>query len=157
MAVLTADKQRPVRIPPGGLDTRSLPLDNLNETIYKGSVVVSDVSAQDGYFRAMPAATSTAATSGDIFGGIALHQQSITTSDSVGDYEVTVARNGVWGFDANSGFAITDIGAAVYVSDDDTPTTASLNNLWIGYIDDYDSDYVWVDIEPAAGMTNSAT
>ena len=156
MAVLTVDKQRPYRLPPGGLDTRALQMDDLDETIYKGSVVFGDVSVQDGYFRAMPAATSTAATASDIFGGVALGQQTIKTTDSAGDVEVTVAANGVWGF-AKGTLAQTDIGAAIYASDDDTVTTSSTNNLWVGYLEEVDDTYAWVNIEDAFLMANSAT
>src|SRR3990172_2796601 len=92
-----------------------------------------------------------------IFGGIAVEKQEVKASNlSDGAVEVTVARNGVWGFAAGS-LAITDIGAAAYASDDDTITTTSTNNLWVGYIEDVADGYVWVNIEPAFLMANAAT
>jgi len=126
-------------------------------TVYKGSIVVCDVSDTDGYFRACPLSSSTASAGGDIAGGVALEQVAVTSSDTAdGSKEVTVARNGVWGFAVGS-LAITDIGAAAYASDDDTITTTSTNNYWCGIIEDVDSTYVWVDIEPAFMRLNSAT
>ena len=122
MAVLTANKQRPVKIPPGGLETRVLKLAgytnfadaNTAHTVYKGSVVICDQSDTDGYFRAAPATGTTAANAADIIGGVALEKVKVTSSDtSDGSKEVTVAVNGVWGFPVNSiAFSnkLTDIG-----------------------------------------------
>ncbi|MEA1998250.1 MAG: hypothetical protein U9N61_02840 [Euryarchaeota archaeon] len=118
---------------------------------------MSDVSDTDGYFRAMPASGTTAATSSDIFGGVALEKQAVSSSNtSDGSKEVTVAVNGVWGFPVAS-LAITDMGAPAYASDDATITTTSTSNLWVGTIVERDSTYIWVDISQAAGQLNSAT
>jgi len=165
MAVLAANRAAPVRLPAGGLTTRSLGMAGYTNfgsgstahSIYKGSLVVSDISDTDGYFRAVPLTSSTAMASGDIFGGIALEKQDVTSSDTAdGSVEVTVAVNGVWGFAVGS-LAITDLGAPAYASDDQTITTTSTNNLWVGTIVDRDATYVWVDIAHAAGRTNTAT
>ena len=165
MAILAANKQRPVKLTAGGMHTAKLRLagytnfagGNVAHTVYHGSVVVCDVSDTDGYFRACPLSSSTNLASGDIFGGIALERQDVTSSDAGdGTVEITVARDGVWGF-AKGGLAITDIGAAVYASDDDTATSTSTNNLWIGYIVDVDGTYAWIDISRAFLMTNTAT
>lgn len=165
MAVLSANKARPVRLPAGGITTRSLPLAGYTNfgsgstahNVYKGSVVVCDVSDTDGYFRACPLSSSTNLASGDIFGGIALEKQEVSSSDTGdGSKEVTVAVNGVWGFPVGS-LAITDIGAPAYASDDDTITTTATNNIWVGTIVDRDATYVWVDVSHAAGRTNTAT
>jgi hypothetical protein len=165
MAVLSADKTRPVRIPPGGLTFRTLKLagytnfgaGTLAHTVYKGSVVVCDVSDTDGYFRACPLSSSVNLAAGDIFGGIAIEQVAVGSADAAdGSKEVTVAVNGEWGF-AVGALAITDLGAPAYASDDDTITTTSTNNLWVGTIVDVDATYVWIDISRAAGQLNSAT
>ncbi|RMD64632.1 hypothetical protein D6833_04170 [Candidatus Parcubacteria bacterium] len=165
MAVLTANKNRPVRLPAGGITTRLLPLagytnfgaGNTAHTVYKGSLVMCDVSDTDGYFRAVPDTSVTPAAAGDIFGGIALEKQEVTSGDTAdGSKKVTVAVDGVWGFPVGS-IAITDIGAPAYASDDDTITTTATNNLWVGTIVDRDATYVWVDISHAAGRTNTAT
>lgn len=166
MAVLTANAQRPVRLAHGNLATAKLPLagytnfgaGTLTHTVFKGSLLVSDVSDTDGYFRAVPLCSSVNMASGDIFGGVALSRQDVTSSDTAdGSVEVTVARNGVWGFPVNS-IAQTDIGAAAYAADDgQTITTTSTNNLWIGYIEAIDATYVWVNIEPAFLRANSPT
>jgi len=125
-------------------------------SIYKGSVVISDVSDTDGYFRAMPLSSSTAAASGDVFGGIALERQDVAATDTAdGSVKVTCAQDGVWGFPVGS-LAATDLGAAIYASDDQTATTTSANNLWIGYLVEVDSTYAWVDISRATGRTNTA-
>jgi hypothetical protein len=164
MAVLTYDIQLPHR----GVDPRrfvKLPLagytnfgaGSVAHTVYHGSVVVCDVSDTDGYFRACPAGATTNSAAGDIFGGIALERVDVTSSNTAdGSKEVTVARDGVWGF-AKGSVAQTDVGAAIYASDDQTVTTTSTNNFWIGYLVEVDSTYAWVDISRAAGMANSAT
>ena len=156
MAVLTASVQRPVRIPAGGLTTAVRKLagytnfgaGTVAHTVYKGSVVVCDVSDTDGYFRAAPATGTTAAASGDMFGGIALEKVAVTSSDTAdGSKLVTVAVDGEWGF-AKGSLAITDVGADAYASDDQTITTTSSNNFKVGRITDVDGTYVWVDIKP---------
>lgn len=165
MAVLSANKSRPVRLPAGGLSTAEIRLAGYTNfgsgstahSVYKGSVCVSDVSDTDGYFRACPLSSSVNSASGDIFGGIALEKVDVTSANTAdGSKKATVARNGVWGF-AKGSVAITDIGAAAYASDDDTITTTSTNNFWCGYIEDVDDTYVWVNIERAFMQANSPT
>jgi hypothetical protein len=130
---------------------------NTEHTVYKGSVVMSDVSDTDGYYRACPSSGTTALAAGDIFGGVALEKVKVSSNDSEdGAKKVTVAVNGEWGY-AKGSITITDIGAPAYASDDDTVTTTSSDNLWIGTIVDVDDTYVWVDISHAAGRANSAT
>ena len=78
MAVLTGNKQRPVRLAHGELTTMEIPLAGYTNfgggstahTVFKGSLVMSDVSDTDGYFRAVPLSSSTAMVSGDVFGGM---------------------------------------------------------------------------------------
>lgn len=164
MTVLSQDKQRPNR----GVDhdkDRLLPLagytnfgaGTLTHTVYHGSVVVCDVSDTDGYFRACPLSSSVNSAAGDVFGGIAQENIAVGTGDTAdGSKKVTVSVNGEWGF-AKGSLAQTDVGAPAYASDDDTITTTSTNNYWVGYITEVDATYVWVDISRAAGMTNTAT
>ncbi len=163
MAALSANKSRPVRLPAGGLTLRKLPLAGYTNfgagstahTVYQGCPVACDVSDTDGYFRAVGSGVTWA--SGDVFGGIAIEKQTVTSSDTAdGSVEVSVNVNGIWGFPIAS-LAITDIGAAMYVSDDDTVTTSSTNTLWIGYLVNVDATYAWIDISAAAGRANSAT
>lgn len=165
MAVLTANKQRPCLLPSGGLTTRSLRLAGYTNftstasehTVYKGSIVICDVSDTDGYFRAAPLTSSVNAAAGDIFGGVALEKVKVTSTDLAdGSKKVTVAVDGVWGFPVGS-VAITDVGAAAYASDDATVVTATTNNFWVGRIVDVDATYVWVDIAPAAGQLRTPT
>lgn len=152
MADLTANKQRPVRIPPGGLEMRKVKLagytnfgnGNTAHTVYKGAVVVCDVSDTDGYARAASAAVNAVAT--DIFLGIAAERQDVTSGDLAdGAVECTVYVNGVWGFPLN-GLAVTDLGATVFATDSDLPQMASANKIAIGKLVDVDATYAWVDI-----------
>ena len=153
MAVLTVSKVRNKRLPPSGLFTAEMQMAGITETIYKGSIVISDTSANDGYVRALTTGTADAA---DIFVGIAIEEKSILSSESDGDRVVTVAINGHWGFAVGS-LAITDLGAPAYASDDDTITTTSSNNQWVGFIVDRYADFIWVDISQAVFRTNAAT
>lgn len=160
---LSANKQRPhkgyepdkaLQLPVTGVTNHPT---SAAFTIYKGAVLISDVSAADGYVHHMPSSGTTAAASGDVFAGIALDKVIVATADTTdGTHEVSVATTGIWGFPIGS-LAITDLGAAIYASDDDTVTSTSTNNLWIGSLVDVDSTYAWVNIEHAAGRTNSAT
>jgi len=165
MAVLTDNKQRPVRLAHGGLATRLVKLagyvnfeaGSTAHRVYKGSVVMSDVSDTDGFFRAMPDSAVTPAEAADIFAGIAAERQDVSSDEPAdGDAACAVFINGVWGFAVGS-ITIADLGAPAYASDDDTITTTALNNLWVGTIVDVDASYVWVDISHAAGRTNTAT
>lgn len=165
MAVLTANKQRPVKLDHGELKTRKLPLagytnfgnGNTAHDVHRGSLVVSDVSDTDGYFRAVPLSSSVSLASGDVFGGVAIESEEVTSADLAdGSKEIVVAINGTWGF-AKGAIARTDIGAPAYASDDNTITTTDTNNLWVGTIVDVDDTYVWVDITHAVGRANSAT
>lgn len=161
MTALSADIDRPVRSPVGGVATAEVKLagytnrgtGNVAFTVYKGAVLNCDVDDTDGYFG--PKDMNAAA--GDVFGGIAAEKVAVTSSDTAdGSKLCTVYRDGVWGF-AKGQLAITDIGAAVYASDDNTLTTTSTNNQWVGYIEDVDDTYVWVDIAPAFMRANAAT
>jgi hypothetical protein len=152
MADLTANKQRPVRLPPGGLEMRKVKLagytnfggGNTAHTVYKGSPVISDVSDTDGYARATAAALAVVAT--DVFLGIAAERQDVTSSDLAdGSKELTVYTNGVWGFPVN-GLAITDLGATIFATDSDLPQAASAGKIAIGKLVDVDTVYAWVDI-----------
>ncbi len=163
MAVLTANINRPYRLAHGPLQMMELPLAGYTNyaggstihTVYHGSVVCCDVSDTDGYFIAADALTFA---SGDIFGGIALEKVDVAVADAAdGSKVVTVARNGVWGFAKNS-LAQTDVGAPVYVLDDgETAQASSTNALWIGYLEEVDGTYAWVNIEPAFLRANTAT
>jgi len=165
MAVLSANKQRNPKASCGAIHTAVLRLagytnfggGSATHEVYSGSMMVCDVSDTDGYFRAVPLSSSTNMASGDIFGGVSLERQSVTSSDTAdGSVLCTVARDGVWPFAVGS-VAITDIGAPAYASDDDTITTTSTNNLWCGIIEDVDATNVYVNIAPAFLRTNTAT
>jgi hypothetical protein len=126
-------------------------------TVYQGAILMCDVSVADGYFRNMVASATTAAAAGDIFGGVAAEKQVIGAGDTAnGAKEITAIRNGVVAFPKGA-LALTDIGAPVYASDDGTVTTTDTNNLWIGYIEDVDDTYVYVNIAAAFLRANAAT
>ena len=123
---------------------------NVAYTIYKGAVVMIDVSDLDGY--AQPRQSGTNAATGDIFLGIAAEQVAITSADAAnGSKKVRVWQRGVFAF-AKCGLAKSDIGVLAYASDDGTVTTTSTNNLKIGYIRDVDDTYAWIDIDLMAGQ-----
>lgn len=124
-------------------------------TAYKGGIAMMDVSDVDGYAQKM-ASTITAA-SGDVFLGVFAETVAVSATDTAdGAQKARVWRDGIHAF-AKGSLAVTDIGAPVYASDDQTVTSTSTNNLWIGYLVDVDATYAWVDITKAAGMANTAT
>lgn len=164
MAVMTQDAQRPYR---GVTEARitALPLAGYTNfaggstahTVYKGSVVVCDVSDTDGYFRACPLSSSINLTTSDIFGGIAVEHAEVTSSNTAdGSVSCAVARDGIWAFPVGA-VAQTDVGAPAFASDDQTITTTNTNNLRVGYIVGVDSTYVYVEIEKAVGIANVNT
>ena len=165
MTLLAQNVQRPVKLAHGDLQRALVPLagytnfgaGNTGHTVYKGAIVVSDVSDTDGYFRGVPATGTTAMVAGDIFGGIAAEKQVVDSSTLAdGAVELSVYRNGLWGFPKGS-IAQTDIGAPVYATDDNTISLTSTNALWIGYLEGVDATYAWVNIEPAFLRANAAT
>lgn len=166
MAVLTQDVSRPVRghTPQKDVVYRLAGYTNQgsgNETeeIYKGSLVIVDISdSTGGYARACPATGSIALTTSDIFCGIAQHAQSVTSSNTAdGSKTVRCAQDGVWAF-AKASLTLADIGKNIYSTDDaGTLTVTSTDALWVGVLVDLDDTYAWVDISRAAGRLNSAT
>lgn len=154
MTALAANVNRPYRMPPGGLRLEKLPLagytnfgaGTVSHTVYKGSIMSSDVSDTDGYF----AAQHTTAGSGDVFGGISMEKQVVGSADLAdGAIQCSVALNGVWAF-AKGGLAQTDVGAIAYAADDNAITSASTGAIPIGIIELVDSTYAWVNIEDYA-------
>jgi hypothetical protein len=124
-------------------------------TVYKGAIVMMDVSDKDGY--AQPMLSSITAASGDIFLGIAEEKVSVTSADTAdGTKGVLCMTKGIVGFPKGS-LAVTDIGAPIYATDDTTIQTTSSNALWIGTLVKVDDTYAWVNIGHAAGRTNTAT
>ncbi len=125
--------------------------------IYKGSMCVCDVSDTDGYVRAIPLGSTTNSAGGDVFVGIADEQQKVTSANLAdGSVEVSLYINGIWGLAVGS-LAVTDIGAPMYASDDQTVTTSSSNNYWVGFLVKVEDSKAWVDISQAVNRVNSAT
>jgi len=127
------------------------------QTIYKGAVVCIEPDDVDGYVQANLSGLTP--DSAFVFAGIALEKKATVAADTGdGDVKIAVAMGGVWAFAVGStGIAVTDIGAPVYASDDQTLTTSNSAALWIGTIRFVDSDWIWVNIAHAAGRTNTAT
>lgn len=124
-------------------------------TIYKGAILMMDVSDVDGYVQ--PMLSTITAASGDIFVGIAEEKVSVTSADTAdGAKDVLTMTAGLVGFPKGS-LAVTDTGAPIYATDDQTITTTSTNALWIGTLIRVDDTYAWVNIGHAAGRTNTAT
>lgn len=150
MSALSANKQRPYRAPAGGLTTQLIRLAGYTNygggstafTVYKGALMMCDVSDTDGYFSPVHGTPA----SGDLFGGIAMERQDVTSSDTAdGSVELTVATDGVWAF-AKGSLAITDIGAVIYATTDNDIQTSSTNAQAIGVLVDVDGTYAWIDI-----------
>lgn len=95
-------------------------------TVYKGTLVSARVA--DGYVY--PARSGTAT---DIFLGVARETKS--GDGTAGSARAQVEKSGSFVF-AASGMAQTDIGAAVYASDDSTVTKTSTSNQLVGYIEE---------------------
>ena len=105
--------------------------------IYAGSLVCLNTS---GY--AVPGAD----TASFKFLGVA-REQADNSSGANGDITVRVRRKGVFRLVA-SGMAVTDIGAAVYVSDDQTVAKSTTNSVACGKIAEFVSaTEVGVDID----------
>jgi len=108
--------------------------------IYKGSLVMINSS---GY--AIPGAD----TASCVFVGVA-QEQIDNSSGSNGDKRVTVKRVGCFEFAYGGTAAITDVGTAVYLVDDQTVNAAgsTSNDIKCGVISQVDAtnNLVWVDI-----------
>lgn len=92
-------------------------------TIYAGSLVCLDAS---GY------ATPGADAAGVKFLGVA-QESADNSSGSAGDVNVRVRRKGVF-YLAASGMALTDVGTAAYVADDQTVAKSTSNSVACGKI-----------------------
>lgn len=118
------------------------------ETIYLGSMVTRVIAS--GYAKA------ASDSAGEVLAGVACGDpvNGVSTVDnsvgSNGDKVVKVRRLGVHEF-AASGLAIDDVGAEVFIADDQTVQTgATTNNISAGVIVDFESATVAViDIYPA--------
>lgn len=96
-------------------------------TIYKGTMV--SVRVADGY--AYPGRNGTGT---DKFVGVATETKS--GDGTAGSARVKVEKTGSYIFVA-SGMAQTDVGKAVYISDDQTVTLTSTDAQLCGYIEEY--------------------
>ena len=135
MAALSADRETKRK------DGEILELPVAGSTkIYKGSLVALNTS---GY--AVPGAD----TASFIFAGVAMEQADNSGSATNGAETVRVYRKGIFSF-AASGMAITNVGTAVFIVDDQTVGLAATttNDIACGKIADFESaTEVWVDID----------
>lgn len=92
--------------------------------VYKGTLVSARVA--DGYAYASRSGTAT-----DLFLGVAMETKA--GDGTAGSARVQVEKTGSFLFNC-SGFAQTDLGVAVYASDDNTVTKTSTNNQLVGYV-----------------------
>lgn len=97
------------------------------QQIWKHTLLSARVA--DGY--TYPARSGTAT---DSFQGVA--SESKLSGAVAGADEILVHKEGEFEF-AGAGFAQTDVGAAVYASDDSTVTKTSANNQLVGYITEF--------------------
>ena len=114
------------------------------DIVYRGGMVIRSA---DGYCDA-------GADTADVdFEGVAFEKKD-NSAGANGDLNVRVYKTGMFSF-ACSGMAITDVGKAAYLSDDQTITLVP-NNVWVGIIQKFVSaTEVFVDIEPAARHAGS--
>ncbi|MCE5243699.1 MAG: hypothetical protein ABFD98_00945 [Syntrophobacteraceae bacterium] len=132
MAALTADRKTPYR---EGIETEYKVA--AATKIFAGSLVCLNAG---GY--AVPAADAANFK----FVGVA-REQADNSSGANGDLTVRVRRKGVFRF-AASGMALTDIGANVNASDDQTVAKATTNNVACGKIAEFlSATEVGVDID----------
>ena len=116
MTTLASDVQRPFEL--GTIN--EVPV-IAGDFIYEGAAVGDNAS---GYARPLQA--------GDYFYGFA-EQQIDNVNGSAGDKKVRVRTQGAVELPI-AGLAITNIGAAVYASDDDTFTLTATANTYIGRV-----------------------
>lgn len=132
MTALSSDRQTPYR-EGGELDFAVA----ANAKIYAGSLVMLNAA---GY--AVPGAD----TAGCKFVGVA-SENIDNTGGANGDKRIRARRKGVYRF-AASGMAITDIGASVNISDDQTVTKTGTNTIACGKVMEFISaTEVGVDID----------
>jgi len=138
MTALSADRNTKRKL---SNELQSYPM-YADATIYAGSLVCLNSS---GY------AIAAADTAGNILVGIARETLANTAAagyGTSGDISIEVWRAGVFEL-VGSGLAITDVGSAVYITDDQTVSTTAAN-VYAGIIANIDSaTSVWVDITPA--------
>ena len=132
-------------------DGKILPVQvKATKKIYGGTLVATDAT---GY--ALPGAD----TSGLLFAGIA-DEQVDNTSGASGALECRVWRSGVFKMAFATPISIADIGANVFIADDNNvDVTANVtNHIFCGVIAGYiDASHAWVDIEPAIEQADVAT
>jgi hypothetical protein len=121
MAAATSDRDAMRK--PGEIVAYAMPA---SATIYKGTLVSARVA--DGY--AYPARSGTAT---DTFLGVSVEKKA--GDGTAGSAKVRVWKVGSYVF-VTSGMAQTDVGAAVYASDDQTVTKTATDNQLVGYIEE---------------------
>jgi len=108
-------------------------------TIYKGALVV-DIGT--GY------ASAGADTSGAIFLGVAVEKKDNSSGDDA-DKAVRINKRGTYVFSKTTAVQ-TDVGVAMYLTDDQTVATSSSNSILAGYcVDVPDSSHVRIRIDAA--------
>jgi predicted RecA/RadA family phage recombinase len=107
----------------------------ISKTIYKWTLV--GINTSTGYAEAKDA-------SGNRFAGVSSGK--VVNGTTAGAYRAEVYRKGCFPF-IMSGVAITDIGAEVYSTDDQTVTTSSAGSATkVGRIMDFETNIAWIDI-----------
>lgn len=137
MTALTEDKKTEYREG----DILGFPVKE-SQTIYAGAMACSDAT---GYV--LPGGD----TSGHIFEGIALRQYD-NSSGSSGDLTAELRRRGLFKMTFATEIAVTDLGTAVYIADDNNVDVAGnvTHDIYCGVIAEFiDTTHAWVDITPA--------
>lgn len=110
------------------------------DTVYEGALVKQNAA---GYLA------PCAAEAGAVFAGVAVEKVANESPYAAGDQKARVYKKGVFLL-TGSGFAQTDVGQAVYATDDQTITKTYASNIQrVGVIVEFESSTkVWVKIEP---------
>lgn len=127
MATLSADSQRIFETPDSVINHHGV---IASDIIYEGAAV--GLLGSSGYARPL--------TAFDKFVGFA-EDKADNSSGAAGDINVTVKKRGCVKLSV-SGAAITDVGQAVYASDDDTFVFSPVGNSFIGFVDRFVSSGV---------------
>lgn len=149
MAVLTQDAVIRFRRPEHekrdvfNLDTSTA------QTIYKGQPMLIDKSIDTLYARGYIDNATPALATGDVFLGIAAGSVAVTLGQTElqTQTELTIVVSGPVGF-KSSVLTDADIGKDIYMSDNNTLTLTTTNNLLIGKLERVQDGFAFVNINP---------
>lgn len=128
---------------------------NTAYTVYKGAVMMVDVSDVDGY--AQPMRSGITAATGDVFLGFAAEKVTITSADaSNGAKRILIEQPDLVKIPIGS-LAVTDMGDEIFATDDNTFGTAT-SGLAVGTLEYIDADgNAWLNCRTHYGKVSANT